>query len=374
MKDIRLKIAALGALLALAAGTVAVAQSQPATSSPAVAAPAPAKPTISPDGTVNVPAFQLPPSEFQSKETVDFLKMRAATPMRGPSPVGSIEQVRAGQDRLMTPFLVMMRQRYPANMTEEKVAGVPVRVFTPKDRPADTKRVLINLHGGAFSICWDACSVLESQPIASLGGFKVISVNYRMAPEFRHPAGVEDVATVYRELLKTYKPRQIGIYGCSAGGALTAQAAAWFPQHNIPQPGAIGIFGAGGVRFGAGDSAYFSGNIEGSFPPPAKPGEPSRPDMSYGYFSQVDQNDPIVSPALHQDVLAKFPPSLIITGTRAFDMSPAVFTNSQLLKAGARSTLIVGEAMGHCYVYFPQFPEAQDAYVQIVRHFRENLR
>lgn len=361
------------ASIALAISAVAISSAHVLAEEGSSPAAMPARPTIAPDGTINVPSFQLPPSEFMSKEGVDFLKMRAAMPMRGPVPTADIVQLRAGQDRMMTPFIAMMRQRYPANVADEAIGGVPVRVFTPKDKSVDPKRVLINLHGGAFSICWEACSTLESQPIAAIGGFKVISVNYRMAPENRHPAGVEDVATVYRELLKRYKPKQIGIYGCSAGGALTAQAAAWFPRHGLPQAGAIGVFGAGGIRFGAGDSAYMAGYIDGSFPPPARAGDPPRPDLSFGYFKDIDNRDPVVSPALHQDVLAKFPPSLIITGTRAMDMSPAVYTNSQLLKAGVRSTLIVGEAAGHCYIYFPQFPEAQDAYQQIVRHFRENL-
>ena len=85
-------------------------------------------------------------------------------------------------------------------------------------------------------------------------------------------------------------------------------------------------------------------------------------------------SDPIISPALHPDVLKKFPPTLIITGTRAMDMSPAIYTNSQLFKAGRRSTLIVGEAMGHCYFYSPQLPESRDAYAAITDFFRENLR
>ena len=80
--------------------------------------------------------------------------------------------------------------------------------------------------------------MLESAPIASVGGYKVVSVNYRMAPEATHPPRVEDVATVYRELLKTYEPKHVGIYGCSAGGALTAQTAAWLPAHDLPQAGA----------------------------------------------------------------------------------------------------------------------------------------
>jgi len=44
------------------------------------------------------------------------------------------------------------------------------------------------------------------------------------------------------------------------------------------------------------------------------------------------------------------------------------------LKAGVRSTLVVGEGMGHCYIYQSNLPEAQDAYQVIVNFFRENLK
>jgi acetyl esterase/lipase len=71
--------------------------------------------------------------------------------------------------------------------------------------------------------------------------------------------------------------------------------------------------------------------------------------------------------------MAQFPPSLIITGTRAMDLSPAIYTNSQLIKAGVDSTLIVGEAMGHCYMYQPDLPESRDAFDAIVAHFRKRL-
>ena len=49
-------------------------------------------------------------------------------------------------------------------------------------------------------------------------------------------------------------------------------------------------------------------------------------------------------------------------------------SNSQLLKAGVHSTLIVGETMGHCYIYQPHLPEARDAHQAIVNFFREHLR
>lgn len=365
------------AALALAATSLAGAQDKPA--QPALAKPAPAKPSFEADGTVNVPTFTLPPSELSSPQARAAQAMRAKMPGGGVPPMNvDIALIRRGLEAVLAPQVKHMQEVYPVDVAEERIAGVPTRIVTPKGKPADKDRVLINLHGGAFSMCADACAMLESVPIASLGGFKVVTVNYRMAPEARHPAAVEDVAAVYRELLKSYKPGRIGIYGCSAGGALTAEAAAWLPAHNLPQAGAVGIFGAGGVRFMTGDSAYVAGYIDGSFPPPPPkmlegPGE-QRTDITQGYFAQARMDDPIISPALHPDVLAKFPPALIITGTRAMDMSPAIVTNSALIKAGRRSTLIVGEGMGHCYIYQPDLPEARDAHQAIVDFFRENLK
>lgn len=324
------------------------------------------------DGSVAVPAFRLPSSQYMSEEATAMLKIRAAIPMPSLDPNADIEEVRAGISRLLATTVASMKENYPVSIEESVVAGVPVRVFLPAEGPVDPDRILINLHGGAFSVCWDSCSILESAPIAALGGFKVISVNYRMAPEAVHPAGVEDVISVYRELNKQYDAGQIGIYGCSAGGALSAQTAAMIPTLNLDAPGAIGIFGAGGVAFGTGDSAYVAAYIDGSFPPPVAEGQPTE-DITRGYFANADKTDAIISPALHPDVLAKFPPTLITTGTRAMDMSPAVYTNSQLINAGVKSTLIVAEGMGHCFQYFADFPETREVSAATVAFFKDNL-
>lgn len=333
----------------------------------------PAAPRFRDDGTVEVPAFELPPSPLSSPEAQAAQAMRAKAPVRTPQMDLDIAAVRDGLEAMLAPQVAAMREVFPVDIAELAIGGVPTQVITPRDAPHDPQRVLINLHGGAFSVCAEACALLESIPVAALGGYKVITVDYRMAPEAAHPAAVQDLEIVYRELLKHYEARRIGIYGCSAGGALTAQAASWLPAHGLPQPGGIGIFGAGAVRFSTGDSAHVTAYIDGSFPPPAKPGEAGL-DITRGYFAGADMGDPIISPALHPDVMAKFPPTLIITGTRAMDMSPAIYTNSQLLKAGVRSTLIVGEAMGHCYIYQAQLPEARDAYQAIVNFFRETLQ
>jgi len=340
---------------------------------PLAAQSAPPRPDFETDGTVRVPAFELPPSAFLSPEARAAQAARAR--MAGGAPPNDIpvDVMRKGLEMMLAPQVARMRAVYPVDVAEEVIAGVPARIVTPRGKPFDKRRVLINVHGGGFSMCADACRMLEAVPVAAMGGYKVVTIDYRMGPEAKHPAAIEDVEKVYRALLKRYKPNSIGLYGCSAGGALTAQVAAWLPGKGLPQPGAIGIFGAGGTRFMTGDSAYVAAYIDGSFPAPPRPGE-KQADMTRGYFDGVSADDPLISPALHADVIARFPPALIITGTRAMDMSPAIVTNSALIRAGVDSTLIVGEGMGHCYIYQPDLPEARDGIKAIVDFFGRKLK
>jgi acetyl esterase/lipase len=301
-----------------------------------------------------------------------MLKARAEAHSEGVPRDADIVVARAQIEQQLAPMVAGMRQLYPVNVAEMMVDGVRTRIVTPQHGDVDSQRVLINLHGGSFCMCAEGCALLESLPLAGLGKFKVVMVDYRMAPEASHPAALEDVERVYRELLKEYRHSQIGIFGGSAGGVLTSQMAARLPARGLSQVGAIGIFGAGAVPFGFGDSGQIAPYIEGVYPPPPADGLPALP-LDRGYFANLDMADPLISPGMHLEVLRKFPSTLIITGSRAFDLSPAIYTHSQLLKAGVHSQLIVGEALGHCYIYNPFLPEALDAHRVMVDFFNGSL-
>jgi len=245
-------------------------------------------------------------------------------------------------------------------------------------------RVLINLHGGGFFSGAGNHALIESIPLAGLGKFKVVTVDYREGPEYQFPAASEDTALVYSALLKEYKPPNIGIYGCSAGGILTAMAVAWFQKHQLPAPGAIGIFSAGafGAWYGppstpgswSGDSAYTAPPLTGEKPPPVDPkqAEPT-PDYMSAYLRNVDLTDPLVSPALSSSVLNRFPRALLITGTRAWDMSAAVQTQRALTNAGVEANLHLWDGMGHCFFLDVDLPESQEAFAVMTRFFDSRL-
>lgn len=196
---------------------------------------------------------------------------------------------------------------------------------------------------------------------APVGKFKVITVDYRMAPEHKFPAASEDVASVYEALLKRYSPENIGIYGCSAGGMLTAQSVAWFQAHGRPQPGAVGIFGAGGVIGKWGDSSFVSAALNVRTIPNLRDEDTKR---VLSYFSEANLDDPLVSPAYSLSVLREFPPVLVISGMRDDLLSTALYTHARLVKAGVEADLHVWEGATHCSfaqpIGDPDFPENRE--------------
>lgn len=328
---------------------------------------APPKVTVRGDGAVEVPAETVPMSAFLSPEAKAYLTQHLKD-MQDPE----ILKQDAGIPRFMKPYLARDYELFAVEKKDQKIAGVHVYDYTPKSGVSEKNedRILINLHGGGFSGCWPGCAELESIPVSALGRIEVVSVDYRQGPDHKFPAASEDVASVYQELLKTHKPQNIGIYGCSAGGMQTAMSIAWFEKHSLPLPGAIGIFCAAAGEIFGGDALYTAMPLgEARLAPPMKPG--SRPPLSY--FADTDPKDPLVSPISSPELLAKFPPTLIITGTRGFEFSSALYTHEQLVNLGVDAELHVWEGLFHGFFYNADVPESKDAFNVIIKFFDRHL-
>lgn len=263
--------------------------------------------------------------------------------------------------------------RFEVTMTPDIIGDVYTEVFTPNAGIASRNRdrVLINIHEGAFMFRSRQASHTESMPIAALGQIKVVAPDYRMYPEVRHPAGIKDVIAVYKTLLNDYQSHNIGIYGCSAGGIMTAQIIPWLLKENLPLPGAIGIFG-GAADMSLGDSTNIGAVIAGSKPVTLAQHNRMVAKPPY-YWEGSSFLSPINNPARSPTIVAKFPPSLLISSTRDYNLSGVVFTHSQLIKQGVEADLHVWEGLEHCFMVNPNIPESQDAYNLIVRFFDKHL-
>jgi len=325
--------------------------------------------SIDKDGTVRFGTRVIPVPKTVSPEAQQYL----ATPPWGdalPTFDGIVPawEVRAQADAGLHALSAEARKLYPVETEERIVAGVRTDWVTPPAiRPGNENKILINLHGGAFVM--GSGSLIEAIPVAHQAGMKVVAVDYRLAPEHPFPAAVDDSVAVYRALLEDYEPRNIGIYGTSAGGILTAQTAAKLIQLGLPMPGCLGMF-TGTADFGDfGDSAkiFSVAGFWGDLAPPL-----DHPSSELGaYQGGCDPRDPVLSP-IHSD-LSRFPPSLIITGTRDAMLSATSILHRALRRAGVEAELFVFEAMPHAHWYVVRLPESREATDVMARFFNEKL-
>jgi acetyl esterase/lipase len=335
--------------LVLMAATALAAQ-QPAPK-PTTAAEAPNRDTsyIDENGTAHVTRV-VPVPEALSAEARKSLSRRE--PDQGPPQ--SLAERRKGTDAYTAGAKVAWTKVCPNTMVDETMAGVPVHIVTPDGMPESNKdKVLLNLHGGGFNS--DSGSYTESIPIASFTKIKVVAVLYRLAPEYPFPAAVDDSIAVYKELLKTYKPGHIVIYGTSAGAILTGEVAVRIKQLGLPQPAALGIFSGMGDFAREGDSIamYALRGLSGHLDPP-RPG-PHDPE----YAGSTDTKDPVLSP-IYAD-LKGLPPTLFVTSGRDLLLSGTANLHRAFLHAGVEAQLVVFDALPHAFWYDPNMPEALEA-------------
>lgn len=345
---------------------IAAAASASAAPSPGAAA----RNAVEPDGSVNVPAFQLPPSPYLSEAAKKGLP-RSAVDMSGVLDKfvrsGSVPRVRAGMAKATAGRVEALRQRYGVTTEEAVVGGIHGYWVRPAHARRRDRRVLLDLPGGAFLLA-NASSIglMESIPVAGLSGIDVLTIDYRQAPEATFPAASEDVAAVYRALLKGHAAKDIGIFGCSAGGILTAQSLAWFQKENLPTPGAAGIFCASADARWTGDSWYWQNPIHGLSTPPSL-------DERF-YYGAHPLTDPLLSPIQSDAVLKRFPPTLIITATRASELSSAVNTHRLLVRSGVDAELHVWDGLDHAFfLEHPDLPESREAFDVMVAFFQRHL-
>jgi monoterpene epsilon-lactone hydrolase len=324
-------------------------------------------PPVTVPGTVQVAPVDVPYSIFASPQAQQRFIERLH--QEGPPSGGGLVAQRQFYAAFNDKTAARMKALYPVEIESRTIAGVRTEVITPKGGLAarNRKRVLINLHGGAFMWGDGSGGEVESIPIASLGKITVITLSYRLGPENRFPAASEDVAAVYRVLLERYKPANIGIYGCSAGGILTAEAIAWFDKVHLPMPGAIGTL-CGSIAPPDGDSAYIAPMLDGTKDKPGPIPIPSLP-----YFREADLHDPLVFPINSPSLLTKFPPTLLIAGSRDFSFSSLLKAQAALTAAGVAVDLHLWDGMWHAFFVNPDLPESREVYDVIIHFFDQHL-
>ena len=262
-----------------------------------------------------------------------------------------------------------LTSRMKVKVDKTTIDGVRAFIVTPATiLPQNRNRVLIHMHGGCYVLSPGEAALPEAVIMAGLGGFKVISVDYRMPPEAYFPAALDDGVTVYKNTLKTNKPKNIGIIGTSAGGALTLEMVLRAKSLGLPVPGAIAPGTPMSDVTKVGDTFYTNELVDNVLV--------SRDGFCDAgakvYAAGHDMKDPLISPVYGD--MKGFPPTILTSGTRDLLLSNTVRVHRKLRQAGVEAVLQVFEGQSHAhYLRDDTSPETKEVFSEISGFFNKHL-
>ncbi|HMT50682.1 MAG TPA: alpha/beta hydrolase [Dietzia sp.] len=233
----------------------------------------------------------------------------------------------------------------PTDVTYEEgvVGGVPGIWCRPVG--SDAGQVLLYTHGGGFSVGSASSHRKLAAHVAKALGVQSFVLDYRLAPEHPHPAGLEDAVSVFHGLVDSgISPQAITTIGDSAGGNLAVATALALKERGGPLPGAVIAFSPWldmenkGVTLetnDATDALITRGLLEG---------------MIAGVLGDsVDPTTPLANP-LYADFTG-FPRLYITAGSVESLLDNAPRLHDLATAARVDSTLSIGEGQQHVYPF-----------------------
>jgi monoterpene epsilon-lactone hydrolase len=239
------------------------------------------------------------------------------------------------------------QQRFPIPEDVEiktvDVCGVPAEWQTIPGARRD--RVLLYLHGGGFIMGSPNSHRLLTVALGEVAKMRVLSVDYRLAPEHPYPASLEDCAVAYNWLLSTgITPKNIVIAGDSAGGNLTLTTLIKLRDNGTPLPaGAVCLSPAADLA-GVDDSFFENAETD-----------PILADVGLfwwipAYLAGADPSNPLISPICAD--LRGLPSLLIHASTSEMLYSASTRLAERAKAAGVSVILETWNAMPHVWHAF----------------------
>ena len=260
-------------------------------------------------------------------------------------------------------------ERLKVKVEQATMNGVKVFIVTPDViAPNNLNRLLIHMHGGCYVLNPGEAALPEAMFMAGFGHVKVISVDYRMPPEAYFPAALDDGIAVYKAVSKMTNPKNIAIFGSSAGGALTLEMILKAKQEGLPLPGAIAPGTPMSDVTKVGDTFVTNAMLDNVLVSPDGFCDAGTKVYANGH----DLKDPLLSP-IYGDVKG-FPPTILTSGTRDLLLSNTVRMHRKLRQAGIEAVLQVFEGQSHAQYYRDDTsPEAREAFEEIAGFFDKHL-
>lgn len=234
-----------------------------------------------------------------------------------------------------------------------------------------TGRVVLQLHGGGYigpmKNIYRQFAVRYSK--LSFGG-DVLTLDYRVAPEYPYPAALEDAVSSYLWLVreKGYAPKHVVVAGDSAGGGLAMALCLYLRDHRLPLPAGVIAMSPWTDLTCSGESYVSNYEIDPLF-------GNSKENMLYEctYIGEADPKDPYLSPLFGS--FDRFPPMLLQVGSFEVMLSDSLGAARQAKEAGVKVRLSVYEGMFHVFqMGMDLIPESREAWNEVAEFMRRVYR
>jgi epsilon-lactone hydrolase len=265
--------------------------------------------------------------------------------------------------------LPALREQLRVKVEPLTIDGVKAHTVTPDNMPPENRnRLLVHVHGGCYVSFPGESGTGEAIYMAGFGRFKIISVDYRMPPDHPYPAALDDAMTVWKAAVKTADPKNMAIFGSSAGGALTLSMVLRAKQDNLPLPAAIAPGTPMSDLTNAGDTFRTNAMLDNVLVAP----DANCDKRAALYANGRDLKDPMLSPVYGD--MRGFPPTILTSGTRDLLLSNTVRVHRKLRQTGVEAVLQVYEGQSHAQYYRdPGAPETKEAFEEISLFFDRYL-
>lgn len=209
----------------------------------------------------------------------------------------------------------------------------------------------------------------EGAMIAASSGIEVVSVDYTLSTVSPFPAALNDLVTVYQELLSSLPGQLIAVGGSSAGGNLTLAMVLRLKDLPVSLPGALFVGTPNADLLYTGDTIITNEYVDNTLPTV----EGVIRAAAKLYAGNFDLKNPLISP-LYGDYEG-FPPTYLVSGTRDLLLSDTVKVHRKLRDAGVVADLNVFEGIPHgAYLAAPGSSEFEAAMGDLKKFLETHLR
>jgi epsilon-lactone hydrolase len=221
--------------------------------------------------------------------------------------------------------------------------------------PTNANATILYLHGGGYYFGSPRSHRAIAFGLATRTHARVLSLDYRLAPEHRFPAALDDSLAAYRRLLADgIDAHSIVIAGDSAGGGLALATLLALRDAADPLPAAAVLFSPWTDLTCSGASMRTNENRDPMYHAPVFP------RVAAQYLGGADARDPYASPLFGD--FEKLPPLLIHVGDTELLLDDATRVATQARAAGVRVELDIWRDVPHIFqIWTPFMPEARDA-------------